>query len=363
MRIFLDSFQHYGTPGSSANALVVKKWTGASSPNITSSGPNGNYGCEVGIVARTVPRNQSYGVAWKFKIDGVSTNFGEGQVCQFQAVSSSHVLVAICTLQLEPDGTFSIYCGADFAGQSDPSTAIHAGTWYTLEMTVLTGADITGNVNAAMYVRLNTVQIVAAGIAGSNIFTSGLLSGDPTISYISFGGSSLGTSTISAPVIFDDQVDMGASYNMTSHIDAMTGPVFWAGDCKVGVLFPRADVLAQWTSTGANQFSQINGQAPNPSTFVSSLTPGQADAMDFDVAANFPVVTLQLVAYANKNDAGTREVSLRGGATAAEVLSQVYSLPDDPIYLIGGRDNVPATGNQWTQATVNAHQFGFDLET
>ena len=80
------------------------------------------------------------------------------------------------------------------------------------------------------------------------------------------------------------------------------------------------------------------------------------------VAANV-IKTLQYRVYANKNDAGTREISLRSGAGATEILSPITSLSDDPIYVIGGRDNDPATGFQWTQAVVNAKQFGFNLDT
>lgn len=355
MRLFLDSFQHQGS------SLLPKKWTQVTGAAITTTGgPGGSYGCTLGTLSRTIPASLSLAASWKFKIDVVGS-FGTGQICQFLSVSSNHNTQAPFVLQLENDGTLSIYGGNTLIARTSGADALHASTFYLLEVNCQIGFDAgTGRVQITPFLRINGVTKLSPGLSNTNLFVSGLLSGNASVTMCMFGGSNLGVSTIGPPVIYDNQTDVGAHYNMTSALSA-GAPVFWAGDYTGGCLFPRADVLTQWAHTGGDTFSQLLSNPPNLAKFASSATAAQKDALFMDAAASLPIVTVQVCVYSKKTDSGTREVSIRSGAGATEIISPTFSLSDDPVFLVGGRDSDPADGNQWTKAKVDAKAFGFNL--
>lgn len=363
MRRFLDSGKHYGPCSNpseviAGRALLSKKWTdGNADP--TPNGPNGNFAFILGSLRQTIPSTASVAVAFKFKF---STSGGRADLCTIAAVSNNHQLQTIGLLELEPDGRISAFAGSNIATTS--SLAISPGVWYTIEFNIQTGFnDITNEVSVLMYARVNGVQLFATGFVDSGVFTTGLLTGihtTPTVTSIGFGGSTVGQSILSVPVIYDDFFHVGEIYKLTSKIDTL-GPVMWVGDCDIAALFRIDDVLAEWHSTGGDNFSQINGHAPDLAKFVSSSTIDQKSAGHFDPLSNRPILTLQSVIYATKNDSGTRVISARSGDAATEDLEGIVALPDDPNYSIGGRDSNPATDDQWIYTDVNAKAFGFNL--
>lgn len=370
MRVHLDSGAHYGPATTlpeiiAASALLPKKWTGVLQTTVVDGGgPTGGFYFKLGTLRKTVQAGASWACAWKFKQVAVGANFGNGTINAFSAVTTSHGLTDIGSFRMEPDGTISLYAGNVFVTRTNAAYAISSDIWYTLETNVAFAAGATGPVSVAGWLRINGV-VVASGIGISDIDISSVLSGGAAITSVMFGGTSF-TSQIAEPIIYDNNVDAGVGiYNISSAQSGAGIPGMWLGDYHIEALDPDGDVLIQWTSTGANTYSVLAEKAtgPNISTYVESNTVNQHDALDWEpVTPGYEILTLQLSLYANKNDAGTREIQFRAGATSAELLGPRLSLADDPIYHIGGRDNDPATGLQWAEAVYNAKQFGYNLE-
>ena len=369
MLVFLDSFQHYGPIGTlperiAAEALIPRKWTNGNG-TLSTSGPNGNWSCSQFSLRRTLPAGSgSYAASWKLKLDPGGSDYGRGDLCIWGAVSTQYQLRAISTLELLPDGRLAVIAGSSSIGTTP--APLPTGVWNTIEMNVQTGFDsISHQITVNTYVRINGITVLGTGFAPTGIFTTFQISGDAALTSCQFGGATVGTSAIAVPVIYDSLTDpfIGgeAPYNITS-AQGVGGPMMWLGDVKIGVVYPNADVLTDWTSTGASSWDQINSVPPDPAKFISSSVPDQKDAFNWQDVANFPILTLQYSTYMNKNDAGSRVVGLRSGAGSTEVLLVGTSLSGSPYWTSQGRDNDPATGFKWTPAVFNAKQFGVNLD-
>lgn len=366
MLLFLDSFQHYGPVSTlmerlAAQALIPRKWTNGSG-TLSSGGPNGNWSLSQFGLRRTVTSGQSFATSWKLKLDPGS-DFGRGDLCTFGGVSTQFQLRPISTLELLPDGRLAVLAGSNVAGTTSVSLA--AGTYNTMEVNILTGADpSTHEISVNTYVRVNGIEVIGTGFFPTGIFTTAQISGNPELTSVSFGGSSVGVSTIAVPVIYNDGTDpfvgMQQPYNITSHQGA-GGPIFWLGDIRIAVVYPDSDVLTEWASTGAASWDQINSVPPDLAKFISSATVGQKDAFNYQDVANFPILSILYSNYMSKNDADTRLVGFRSGAGSAEQIGSVIALADTEHWTSVGRDSDPATGFKWTPAIFNTKQFGLEM--
>ncbi len=361
MRTFLDTFMHYGpviTGGDQlvAQALLPKKWHGVFFATPKPNGPNGMNCCDLGILRRTVfPRNL-YANAWKFKIGGLTGgDFGSGTLCAFSAVDVNHQLRDVFSLRLEPDGTISIY-GLDVL-ISRSAAALHPDTFYTLECNVKVTGTIGHPIHVDVFTHLNGAGFLV-GEAEANINTEAFLNNDPSFTSVGFGASSKGQSSIALPIIYDSLKDPGAIWNITAERDILNQPIFWLGDCKAGVIFPDADGAIQWASTGGTNFSQILSNPPDLAKYVHTSTNGDKDSLDWDDIANFPVMTAQYNLY---SVGGSRQLQERLGPTSATNVSDLTALAENPLYVIGGRDNDPTTGFRWTKGTFDPTQWGYEL--
>lgn len=262
-------------------------------------------------------------------------------------------------MDLEDDGTISLWALDQFLSRSIVS--IHTDTWYTFECNVEIGGQTGQDISVQVATQLNGFGFLAGG-GFADLHPEGLLSGQALFTSIGLNGGTKGQSYVALPIIYDSNLDPGATWNLTAAHGINNQPIFWVGDCVAAVIFPDGDVATQWSSTGGNNFSQILNNPPDPTKFVDTGTVNNKDALDWDDIAALPVMTAQQNLYAVKNDAGSRAISGRFGPASATQISDVTGLANDPYYVIGGHDNDPDTGLRWTKATFDPTQWGYNLD-
>lgn len=139
------------------------------------------------------------------------------------------------------------------------------------------------------------------------------------------------------------------------------------GDVRVDTIFPSgAGAAAQFTPTGsANNWENVDDASPDEDAgYNVSDTAGATDSFVFaDVTAlNASVFGFQANILARKDDAGTR--TLRGIARVggANYEGSDRSLSDSYVDQQQIWDLNPATSAAWTEAAINAAEFGYKVQ-
>jgi hypothetical protein len=137
------------------------------------------------------------------------------------------------------------------------------------------------------------------------------------------------------------------------------------GECRILTGLPNVDGSSlQWTpSAGTSHFAMVDETNPNDDTdYVSSATVGQIDLLGIpDIAPSGPILGVQSVLCARKDDVGLRQIAdqCKSGATTATgatvTLNTTYGMSRQI------RETDPATGAAWTAAGVNAAEFGIKV--
>ena len=140
------------------------------------------------------------------------------------------------------------------------------------------------------------------------------------------------------------------------------------GDIRVDSLFPDgAGASTDWTPSAGSNYDCVNEAAPNDDTdYVSETTAGDHDTYAFD---NLPtsggdVMGVQTMAFARKDDAGTRDIKLMTRPSSTDYESDIaLPLLDTWTYYMDMREQNPETTSPWTISEVNASEFGVKLES
>lgn len=140
------------------------------------------------------------------------------------------------------------------------------------------------------------------------------------------------------------------------------------GDVRVDTLFPSASgSAAEFTATGSvNNWENVDDTSPDEdTTYNVSDTVGHKDSFGFsDLSAlGSSVIGVQANILARKDDAGTRLLRgvLRTGSTDYE--GGDFSLADSYMNLIQTWPQNPNTAAAWTEAEVNAAEFGYKVQS
>ncbi|MNF87332.1 hypothetical protein D3C84_697970 [compost metagenome] len=133
------------------------------------------------------------------------------------------------------------------------------------------------------------------------------------------------------------------------------------GDIKVKPYLPNGDgtYSALTPSTGTTHYTLVDEATPNTTDYVSSSTALQKDSYTFaDVSETGSIKAVQLSAYCYKADAGFRgvDVFVKSGATEDYAASKPLSTTGK--YAIKLWEQNPNTAADWSQAEVNAAEFG-----
>ncbi len=139
------------------------------------------------------------------------------------------------------------------------------------------------------------------------------------------------------------------------------------GDVRVDTIFPSgAGASAQFTPTGSvNNSENVDDASPDDdATYNASNTAGNIDSFVFtDVTAlNATVMGVQANMIARKDDAGSR--TLRGIARVGAVNYEGGDLALSDSYIDHRTiwNQNPATAAAWTEAEINAAEFGYKVQ-
>jgi len=343
--IFCDSFDHYN------NSFVQSKWTSIFNFGTT------NQGLQIDNThARTGIQCGSFTGNGAFKTIKNSSFWTVGAAFNWQqyggGVAINHVATAQVLWQLQGDGTIAVIGGpagfnpGSVLGRTDPGVAITLGRYYYVEMQ----ASINQS-SGSVVMRING-QVVLS-LSGVNTSPSGDNVAD-VMQVIGPGGSAF--------VFVDDLyvTDNSGSANQS-----------FLGDVQIGVIMPAAvGDFSQWTPVGGStNYLMVNEIPPDgDATYVEAVMPSSGpapiDTYFFQtVNPNLVILAIQTNIMARKDDVGNRALSLVTRFGGANNVANASGKFVNETYLdyLNQQDVNPLTTLQWTPATLNLAQFGYQL--
>jgi hypothetical protein len=243
--------------------------------------------------------------------------------------------------------------------------------------------DVVVNTTASMSVRRGGTVLATTGVDAfpTNAFAYVELKAtiDPTAGAydLHVNGvsvlSATGVNTRASANSYANRIAVGSLFNLQPVLDMDDLYIFdgtgatnnnFAGDCRVECLFPTANDAVAWTPVGAAaNWDCVNDPNPdNDATYVTSSTPGQVDTYvlsDLVTTAGF-VKCVQVVSYARKDDAGTRQIRNTIKPTGTRYNGTTVSLNTGYQFQTDGWEVNPDTSATWTIAEVNALKAGVE---
>lgn len=214
------------------------------------------------------------------------------------------------------------------------------GQWYYIEFKVTIGSGTAGSV----VTRINGVTDI--NLTGVNTqFTA-----NPTTNGLVFPNPSF-------QVVIDDLYVLNTSGSVNNT---------FLGECRIVTTLPSADSATnlQWGATpGPTHYSAVNDNPPNDDTnYVSSATAGQLDTYKYSVSTTGPIVALQNVLCARKDDVGTRTIAAEYRSSGGSNYTGGNSFSPASSYLMYRQiyETDPATGSAWALAAVTGGEFGIN---
>lgn len=317
---------------------ITNKWTGTSISIV--AGRNGNGG-------QIASGNNSM-----LRPFTASTTVIVGFACR---ITGEHPLVAVrtdgvgtdqLTITVSPGGSLVLRRG-DRNGTilATSTTPIVMNSWHYIEMKA-TIADAGGE----CIVRIDGVDRINFTGDTRNGGTSALVDG------VLFPGSSFtaGVRTI------DDLYVCDATGTVNNN---------FLGDIKIETLYPNGNgVHSQLMGSDANQVDNylLVDEPGTPSTadYVASGTVADKDTYTFSnlVTPTGPVLGTQINMHANKTDSGSRSIkalALSGGSTATGSVKPLQTTYNTHLQV---QETDPNGGGAWTIASVNAAEFGVEVD-
>lgn len=338
--LFVDGFDHYAT------ADLVKKWTAIGVSGYQSISPAaGRRGGGAlylvsstspgGYVHRNVPPSSTLIVGFAYQF--LERYYGS-TLLVLREGALSHIHIGI-------DSQNTIYAARE-QPKSTPTVlgtspyVLQAGQWIYLEVRATVH-----DTNGAITVRVN----------GENVLN---LSGIDT--------RNGGTGVIDQIMLGYTDAWLGAAkgYWDDLYVCDTTGTINndFLGDCRVDTLFPNADgTYTDLTpSTGTSHYALVDETAPNATDFNSSGTVGARDSyafQDLQALASQTVYGVQVNAALHKDDAGSRSAAPFARSGTTNVDGAGVALSTSQTYVSQVFETKPG-GGAWTEANVNAAEFG-----
>ncbi len=336
---FIDGFDHYTTV---AQLLYKYVETGSSSyVSLDAGRRSGSNGIKLysssGYVTKTLDDQATWIVGAAVKLGTFPTS--TGSIFQFRD-NTGNVQASLC---VSTTGTLALYRGTT-SGTLLASSAgsLSVGAWNFIECK-LTIADSGGyfeaRVNGDVWATFTGDTKASSSIATANSIR---LYGMPS----------------AAIVYYDD-------FYMCDGTGSIRND--FLGDVRVDTLFPSgAGASAQFTPTGsANNWENVDDASPDEdTTYNVSDTVGNVDTFTFaDLSTlNASVLGVQANVLARKDDAGTRllKAVTRVGSTNYEGADLTLSDSYVDHRQIWAQN--PATSANWTEAEINAAEFGYKVQ-
>lgn len=274
----------------------------------------------------------SYTVGCAFK-----WHTGSGST-QFLYLTSDETLTTHVGLGVGPAGQLHIYAGPGLPVVVSSSVFIAQDVWNFVELTATLGTSGSVNLN------LNGISVATA--SGINTKNGGTKT---TFDSIGIGGN---TNSYSFAV---DDLYVGNDSSVLGDIRVVTTRPSGNGDFSE---------LENSGGNHTNNYSYVNSQYEQFTTFVASSNPGDEDTYVMDDLP-YPagaVLGVQTVILADKDNAATREIKPVLRIAGADYDGAAVALGSSPAYQQQMFPINPATGNPWTVTDVNDTQMGVQVE-
>jgi len=337
---FIDGFDHYTT---TAQFLYKYVETGPSSYVTLDTGRrSGSNAVKLysssGYITKTLDDQAMWIVGAAVKLGSFPTS--TGTIFQFRD-STGNAQASLC---LSTTGALALYRGtASGTLLATSSGALSVGAWNFIEAK-LTIADSGGyfeaRVNGEVWVTFTGDTKSSSSIATANSIR---LYGMPS----------------AATVYYDDLYVCDGTGSIQND---------FLGDVRVDTIFPSGTgTSTQFTPTGsANNWENVDDASPDDdTTYNASDTTGNIDTFTFaDLSiTNATIMGLQTNVLARKDDAGTR--LLRAVARVGSINYEGSDMTLSDSY-VGQRQlwaQNPATSANWTEAEINAAEFGYKVQS
>jgi hypothetical protein len=338
---FGDSCDHYDLQSD-----IGLKWTENILNSVTNAPAPAGRGTRALLLKNGVFKTCTYQTTW---FAGwalyINSQIGGGVIYALSAANSASATMA--TVRTENDGSLSIYAGNTLNLIANSMAATLApDTWNYLEVGVVLSG--TAPIQATVTLRLNGT-VLLSGVASTGVNASGTL---------------LGTNQANVHSFFYNSVASAYARDFYIADGSGSGSVNgFIGDIAISALFPRADVLAQWTAVGGvggELWDHCNPQFPetnDDTIYIASQTNGQIANFDWEPITPF-TGTIPFIHYGvyNRKDA---EGSRAFRQTTHAVANGPTIAPGDSFrYDFFAMDQDPNTSLPWTQANFNASEFG-----
>lgn len=342
--LFIDSFDHYGTND------IALKWSAASAPAGTfgisaTGGRRGGGALSLkfdGLARKDLPGSATVivGAAIRFG------DFGTAPTSIFLivgGVAGQHIYIGT-----NPDGSLAAWRrGGTFLSDNvllanTTAGLVQVGVYAYVEVKVTVSATV------------GRVKILVNGATVLNLININTLGFGSTVeqaSRITLNVPS--TNSGSAATLFDDL-----------YICDDTGTINndFFGDVRIDMVLPNADgTYRDFTpDTGTVHFSRVNEAVADSLSNVASATVGHKDSYRFTALTGIVglVRGVQIVDAATKDDAGVRSISHLAKSGVSESFSSALPLSTDRKLYTTIYETDPATATNWTQAGINAAEFG-----
>lgn len=333
--LFCDSFDHYTT------AEIPYKWSNAlGNTSIQATiKRNGSSAMELTQPNSGAPIYQTYNILNNASslFAGFAIYFNQGlsqyaDFCAFGLTGSVQI-----TLKVNSVGAISVYRSTNVLLGTTANSVLGMSAFYYVEVGVTFSTSTTGTVtvkvNGATVLTLTGVQTANTTAAANQFsFVQGNSNGSGSAEY------------------FDDLYlcDNTGSYANT-----------FLGDIKVVCLTPTANGrINNWLANGAASNYLCVDTVPAATTdYVSDATPGDIDDYALSALPAGTPLAVQVVAYAEKDDSGTRTLGLGVGNGTTEVFDAGHPLLQNTYgFFTNPLSNNPLTNAAWAFADFTTLQ-------
>lgn len=328
--LFLDSFDHYDTPGSSLQQFLGK-WTAGGGGIVA-----GRTGQGLQITGGNVPFKTLVGAPFSVACAGEAYQTQAFSNPIFQFSDANNGVVPAFGVQHVGDGRLQAFFGAQLG---TPSTFVMAlNQFYFVECKVTCNAGSPSSIS--FIIRVNGLTIITQTVNGVNSFT-------PTIADFVAGAPGGGNSAI----IDDLYVTDGE----------------FLGDIRVICLYRRLDGdRLQWEPiSGTDHTAMVKEHPPDDDTTylydLGSPSMGDIDEGYLDNLPGSPTIKGVQGVWRLKN-AGPGSSIVKG--TYKDAGGTTFAGPEYPpsqenyLYLLDPRRKSVFTGNDWTASEINSLQEG-----
>jgi len=201
--------------------------------------------------------------------------------------------------------------------------------------------------NGAVTVKVDGTTVLTA----TNINTDN--NGGGAVQYLTWGGTQRGDTMYFCDLIIMD--DTGASFNT------------FQGDVAVVGHFPESDTDTDWASTQANHYDAVNDTGGNTwnTDYITGQAVAQQDSFKTTIDTTYPSILGVEVALHGYNDTGgtakvTPFVRISGVVYYGTELTMPAGSSEKVSYVWPTN---PATGTLWSQAVIEAADWGFEVTT